>query len=106
MIYRLSARAEADLAEIWVYCAEQWNLEQADRYVEALVSRFDWLCDNPPLWTPRPDTRLARPTPTRGCAGPSERILYALALRRCSGTGEYERSGRPEGDSARFAGYG
>ena len=55
MIYRLSVRAEADLAEIWVYSAEQWNLEQADRYIDALVSRFDWLCDNPQLWQPRPD---------------------------------------------------
>ena len=55
MIYRLSSRAEADLAEIWVYSAGQWNLEQADRYVDALVSRFDWLCANPSLWKPRPD---------------------------------------------------
>ena len=55
MIYRLSVRAEADLAEIWVYSAEQWNLEQADRYIDALLSRFDWLRDNPQLWKPRPD---------------------------------------------------
>ena len=55
MIYRLSVRAEADLAEIWVYSAEQWTLEQADRYIDALVSRFDWLCENPQLWKPRPD---------------------------------------------------
>jgi toxin ParE1/3/4 len=55
VIYRLSARAEADLAEIWVYSAEQWNLEQADRYIDALLCRFDWLCDNPSLWKPRPD---------------------------------------------------
>ena len=55
MIYRLSVRAEADLAEIWAYSAEQWNLGQADRYIDALLSRFDWLCDNPQLWKPRPD---------------------------------------------------
>ena len=55
MIYRLSSRAEADLAEIWVYSVGQWNLEQADRYADALVSRFDWLCANPSLWKPRPD---------------------------------------------------
>ena len=55
MIYRLSSRAEADLAEIWDNCAEQWNLDQADRYVDALVSRFDWLCNNPSLWKRRPD---------------------------------------------------
>jgi len=55
VIYRLSSRAEADLAEIWIYCAEQWDLGQADRYVDALVSRFEWLCDNPALWKPRQD---------------------------------------------------
>ena len=55
MIYRLSSRAEADLAEIWVYSAGQWTIEQADRYIDALVGRLDWLCDNPGLWNPRPD---------------------------------------------------
>lgn len=55
MIYRLSVRAEADLAEIWVYSAERWNLEQADGYIDALLIRFDWLCDNPQLWKPRPE---------------------------------------------------
>ena len=55
MIYRLSVRAEADFADIWGYSAEQWNLEQADRYIDALLSRFDWLCNNTKLWKPRPD---------------------------------------------------
>jgi len=55
VIYRLSSRAEADLAQIWAYSAEQWNLDQADRYIDALVSRFEWLCDNLALWKPRPD---------------------------------------------------
>jgi plasmid stabilization system protein ParE len=55
VIYRLSVRAEADLAEIWVYSAEQWSLGHADGYIDALVSRFDWLCDYPSLWKPRPD---------------------------------------------------
>lgn len=55
MTYRLSSRAELDLAEIWVYSAERWDLDQADRYLDALVSRFDWLHDNPSLWRARPD---------------------------------------------------
>jgi toxin ParE1/3/4 len=53
--YRLSSRAEADLADIWVYAAEQWGLEQADRYLDALLRRLVWLSDNPALWKPRPD---------------------------------------------------
>jgi toxin ParE1/3/4 len=40
VISRLSVRAEADLDEIWAYSAEQWNFEQADRYLDALLSRF------------------------------------------------------------------
>lgn len=55
MIDRLSARAEADLADIWVYSAEQWGVDQADRYIDALLSRFVWLSDHPSLWRPRAD---------------------------------------------------
>ena len=55
MSYRLSDRAEADLAEMWDYSAERWNVDQADRYMDALVSRFAWLSENGALWKPRPD---------------------------------------------------
>ena len=55
MSYRLSDRAEAYLAEIWDYSAERWNVDQADRYMDALVSRFAWLSENGALWKPRPD---------------------------------------------------
>jgi toxin ParE1/3/4 len=53
--YRLSARAEADLADIWVYSAGQWGIEQTDRYLDALLSRLVWLADNPALWKTRLD---------------------------------------------------
>ena len=55
MIYRLAVRAEADLAEIWAYSAGHWSFAQADRYIDALVGRCEWLCDNPQLWKPRAD---------------------------------------------------
>ena len=45
MIYRLSSRAEADLAEIWVYSAEQWSIEQADGYEEMAGRRIDGRSD-------------------------------------------------------------
>jgi toxin ParE1/3/4 len=45
----------ASRADIWLYSAKQWSPEQADRYVEALVGRFEWLCYNPALWKPRPE---------------------------------------------------
>jgi toxin ParE1/3/4 len=53
--YRLSDRAEADLGEIWDYSAEKWGVDQADRYIDALMSRFRWLSGNAALWQPRSD---------------------------------------------------
>jgi len=53
--YRLSDRAEADLAEIWDYSAERWDVEQADRNIGALVSRLVWITESSALWKPRPD---------------------------------------------------
>ena len=55
MTYRLSARAESDLTEIWVYSAEEWGVDQADRYVDALLRRFSWLTGNRTLWKDRLD---------------------------------------------------
>ena len=55
MSYRLPDRAEADLAEIWDYSAERWIVEQADRYIDALLSRFVWITENSELWKRRPD---------------------------------------------------
>jgi plasmid stabilization system protein ParE len=51
MIYRLSAKAEADLLAVWIYAAEQWGPDQADRYVDTLLKRFQWLAENRTIWT-------------------------------------------------------
>jgi toxin ParE1/3/4 len=53
--YRLSDRAQADLVEIWDYSAEQWGVDQADRYIDALITRFRWLGGNAALWKLRSD---------------------------------------------------
>lgn len=37
---RLSPAAEADLASIWRYSAEQWNIAQADRYLGEINDAF------------------------------------------------------------------
>ena len=34
--FRLSPEAEHDLAEIWLYTADNWGPDQADRYVEGI----------------------------------------------------------------------
>lgn len=38
--YTIRMLAEADLEAIWLYTCEEWNLVQADRYLEALISRL------------------------------------------------------------------
>jgi len=55
MTYRLSARAEADLTDIWLYSAEQWGIDRADHYIDALLHRFSWILENRSLWKVRPD---------------------------------------------------
>ena len=45
--YRLSPLAEQDLEGIWIYTAEHWSLEQADRYVGDIISTFDLIAEHP-----------------------------------------------------------
>lgn len=55
MIYRISRPARGDLRAIWRYSATTWGPEQADAYVDAMVSRFAWLATNRTLWRGRND---------------------------------------------------
>lgn len=45
--YRLAPAAERDLEEIWRYTAEQWGIEQAHRYTDALTAAFAELAEAP-----------------------------------------------------------
>jgi len=45
--YSIRALARADLEEIWFFTFEEWGLEQADKYLNSLFSRFKWLTKNP-----------------------------------------------------------
>lgn len=47
--YRLSPRAHADLDDIWRFSAETWSIEQADRYIDELVTVFETLAALPLL---------------------------------------------------------
>jgi len=47
--YRLSPKALIDLDDIWRYTAETWSLDQADRYIDALVSTFETIVSMPTL---------------------------------------------------------
>ncbi len=55
--YRIRALAQADLESIWLYTVEQWGITQADKYLEALIQRFEWLVENPSLGKPRDDVK-------------------------------------------------
>ena len=52
-----SSRAEQDLTDIWVYTAEEWNLAQADMYVEELVAGIEGLSSHPEPGYSREDIR-------------------------------------------------
>lgn len=41
--YRLSPAAQADLEEIWLYSAETWSEDQAERYMDLLEEAFERL---------------------------------------------------------------
>lgn len=45
--YRLTPAAERDLEAIWIYSAQQWGVEQANRYTDCLVEAFTELAQSP-----------------------------------------------------------
>jgi len=57
VIYWISPAAERDLGDIWRYGHRTWGAAQADRYIDGLLLRFEWLTQNRPLWRPRDDIR-------------------------------------------------
>ena len=55
--YSIRAAAQEDLEEIWLYTFEEWGLDQADRYLNSLFSRFSWLAENPGIGKKRDDIK-------------------------------------------------
>ena len=45
--YRLTPAAEGDLEGIWLYTAEQWGVNQANRYIDILSATFSELAQHP-----------------------------------------------------------
>ena len=45
--YFLRKQAEDDLELIWSYSYQTWGFEQADKYLNSLLHRFQWLSENP-----------------------------------------------------------
>jgi len=55
--YSIRALALSDLEEIWLFTFEEWGLEQADKYLNSLFSRFEWLSRNPYTGKDREDIK-------------------------------------------------
>lgn len=55
--YTLRQLAADDLEQIWLYTFQEWGVEQADRYIRALFSRFLWLSEHPELGKRRDDIK-------------------------------------------------
>ena len=47
--YRLTPAAREDLAEIWRFTAERWSEDQADSYIDGLVSAFETIAGFPDI---------------------------------------------------------
>ena len=45
--YRLTPAAEGDLEAIWSYTAQQWGLDQENRYIDILTTAFAQLTERP-----------------------------------------------------------
>jgi len=55
--YSIRASARTDLEEIWLFTFEEWGLEQADKYLNSIFSRFEWLSRNPYTGKDREDIK-------------------------------------------------
>ena len=47
--YRLTPAAESDLTDIWRYGAQTWSADQADRYLDTLITGFELITDQPEM---------------------------------------------------------
>jgi len=42
-----------DLSDIWFHGIERWGAAQADRYIDSITHRMNWLSQNPGAWIAR-----------------------------------------------------
>lgn len=55
MKWRISGPARLDLQEIWLHTELSWNINQADRYIDVIAARIEWLSEYRNLWKTRDD---------------------------------------------------
>ena len=44
--YVISEKALEDINNIWIYTAENWSVEQADRYYNLIIDEIEYIVDN------------------------------------------------------------
>lgn len=44
--YIISEKALEDINKIWIYTAENWTVEQADRYYNLIIDEIEYIVDN------------------------------------------------------------
>jgi toxin ParE1/3/4 len=44
--YIISEKALEDINKIWIYTAENWSVEQADRYYNLIIDEIEYIVDN------------------------------------------------------------
>ena len=44
--YIISAKAVEDINNIWIYTAENWSVEQADRYYNLIIDEIEYIVNN------------------------------------------------------------
>lgn len=49
MKYRISAAADSDFDDIWLYTDKNWSLEQARTYYNLILDKIEYLAVNPSL---------------------------------------------------------
>ena len=47
LTYVISRKAITDLEEIWLYTADKWSIEQADRYYHLIFDEIKFICKYP-----------------------------------------------------------
>jgi toxin ParE1/3/4 len=72
--YVISRKAVSDLEDIWIYTAEKWSLEQADRYYKLIFEEIDYICKNPDAGKSMEHVRKGY----RASKGKSHLIFYKL----------------------------
>ena len=97
MRYRLSALAEEDPRQIWLYVADDASETAADRLIDAIVQRFELLAEQPRMARSRPElVKACGPCRSRTTSSTIETNRNPSSLACCTGGAISARRGMRE----------